>query len=210
MSSSQPWNFGSPEDRWNGYLISPDSQVLRNRLGIQNLEELQAAENDLLELQVAKLRAQPSLISRTYDLQHLRKIHHHLFQDIYDWAGELRTVGLARDGGDSFAPPLNIYQPVDHVAQRISDTNRLANIPSEALPQELAYLYDYVNFAHPFREGNGRTQREFFQQLLQETERSLNWSIISSTQLHAACHVARNDGDLKPLVLIFEKVLITS
>lgn len=210
MSSLQPWNFGSPEERWNGYLISPDSQILRNRLGIQNLEQLQAAENDLLELQVAKLRAEPGVISRTYDLEHLQNIHRHLFLDIYDWAGELRTVGLAKDGGDSFAPPLNIYQPVDHVAQRISDTNRLANIPSEALPQELAYLYDYVNFAHPFREGNGRTQREFFQQLLQETGRGLNWSAITSPQLHTACHVARNGGDLEPLVRIFEKILITT
>jgi cell filamentation protein len=207
VTPAQPWNFGSPEERWNGYLVSPDSQVLRNRLGLEKLEELQAAENDLLELQVAKLRAEHSLIARTYDLEHLQKIHHHLFQDIYDWAGELRTVGLAKDGGDSFAPPLNISQPVVHVAQRISESKQLSTISAEELPLELAYLYDYVNFAHPFREGNGRTQREFFQQLLEETGRSLNWSAITSAQLHTACHVARNNVDLDPLVRIFEKVL---
>jgi cell filamentation protein len=210
VTTAQPWNIGSPQERWNGYLLSPHSQVLRNRLGIESLEELQAAENDLLELQVAKLRAEPRLIARTYDLEHLQNIHRHLFLDIYDWAGELRTVGLAKDGGDSFAPPLNISQPIVHVAQRISESKQLSTISTEELPLELAYLYDYVNFAHPFREGNGRTQREFFQQLLEETGRVLSWSAITSTQLHAACHVARNDGDLKPLVRIFKKILIAT
>ena len=55
----------------------------------------------------------------------------------------------------------------------------------------MTYLYDYLNFAHPFREGNGRTQREFFTQLLAESGNGLDWSKVDMDGLHFACHIAR-------------------
>ncbi|WP_431194890.1 Fic/DOC family protein [Aurantimicrobium minutum] len=204
LKNIQPWSIGSDEERWNGYLLSPDSAVLRNKLNIRDLSDLREAENDLLELRVAELRANPKIIAKTFDLPHLQSIHHYLFQDVYDWAGELRTVGLARDGGDSFAPPHSIYLPMEHVHQRIYESAFLVNIPRTELPFEIAYLYDYINFAHPFREGNGRSQREFFQQLIEKIGLRMNWALIDSTTLHSACHIARNEGDLKPL----EKIIM--
>lgn len=60
-------------------------------------------------------------------------------------------------------------------------------------------MYDYINFAHPFREGNGRTQREFFDQLLAESGRGLAWDLIELPELHGACHRARADSDIAPL-----------
>lgn len=207
MTTSRLWETGSPEERWNGYLIEPGSFVLRNRLGISNTVELRNAENDLLEIRLAELRADPEIISKTYDLSHLQAIHRYLFQDVYEWAGELRTVGLARDGGESFAPPGNISQPMNHVSQRIAASNLLRNIPPLELPHEVAYLYDYMNFSHPFREGNGRAQREFFQQLLGESDLHFDWSGINSKFLHTACHTARNEGDLAPLEKLIRQAL---
>lgn len=207
MTTFRPWQTGSHKERWNGYLIEPGSFVLRNKLGISNTVDLRNAENDLLETRLAELRANPKLISKTYNLSHLQAIHRYLFQDVYEWAGELRTVGLARDGGESFAPPANISQPLNHVSLRIAETHMLRDISSTQLPHEIAYLYDYMNYSHPFREGNGRAQREFFQQLIEESEQHLDWSGISSESLHSACHTARNESDLAPLEQLIRQAL---
>ncbi len=209
MTAAAPWSAGDHEARWNGYLIAPDSPVLRNKVGATTVEALRAAENDLLEFRVAELRSNSILVARTYDLAHLKAIHLRLFQDVFEWAGELRTVGIAKGEGEdtSFIPPLEIDRPVAHVASRIVDSDRLRAIPSAKLVDEVAYLYDYLNFAHPFREGNGRTQREFFAQLLAESEHGLDWSEIDMDSLHSACHVARVDGDTSKLRSIISAAL---
>lgn len=211
MSDPQPWEVGDHEARWIGYLIAPDSSVLRNKIGATAVDELRVAENDLVEARVAELRSQPELVQRTYDLTHLRKLHHHLFQDVYEWAGDLRTVGIAKGDGDgddnSFIPPLEIDRPVLHVASRIAESNLLRSLSGDALVGEVAYLYDYLNFAHPFREGNGRTQREYFAQLLAESGHGLDWTAIEMADLHSACHVARTQGNPEPLRAIISAVI---
>lgn len=108
MTQPNPWAVGDHDARWLGYLLAPGSTVLRNKVGATTLEALRVAENDLLEFRVAELRSQPRLVDRTYDLSHLKALHFHLFQDVYEWAGELRTVGIAKGEGDdtSFIPPL--------------------------------------------------------------------------------------------------------
>lgn len=104
-------------------------------------------------------------------------------------------------------PPVEIARPVEHVATRIKDSDQLCNIGPEPFANEVAYLYDYLNFAHPFREGNGRTQREFFAQLLAESGHGLAWDLIEMASLHEACHVARTDGTLDALKGIFERII---
>lgn len=209
MSDPWPWEVGDHQARWDGYLIGPDSEVLRNKVGATTAEQLRAAENDLLEYRLAELRERPGLVARTYDLAHLKALHRQLFQDVYDWAGEVRTVGLGKGDGDdiSFMPPFEIERPVAHVAARIYETDRLRSVEPNELVAEVTYLYDYLNFAHPFREGNGRTQREFFAQLLGETGRRMAWERIEMERLHHACHIARTVGDTEPLSLVIETVL---
>ena len=162
----QPWNTGDPDRDWAGYFIPGSDGVLRNRVGATSATELSAAENDLSEARQLELWEKPGLAAmRSYDLAHLSAIHAQLFQDVYDWAGEVRTVGIEKDG-EPFCPPGNISQAMEHVAMRVAETDRLRNVAESVLPQQVAYLYDYVNYAHPFREGNGRSTREFFNQLL--------------------------------------------
>lgn len=201
----RPWDTGDIEANWAGYLI-PGTGVLRNRLGITDAERLLDAENDLVEIRIAELRHDPAPVPRTYDLPHLTALHRHLFQDVFDWAGELRTVGIGK-GGESFIPPLDIVRPVEHVADRIARAHRLRGMVSPGLEREVAYLFDYLNFAHPFREGNGRTQREFFDQLLSETGRGLAWDRIGLTDLHDACHAARADGELAALIDLLRTII---
>ncbi|MDF3313479.1 Fic family protein [Rhodococcus sp. T2V] len=206
MSRPYPWETGDHDTDWQGYFIPDSTTVLRNRVGATTYDELTNAENDLVEVRVAELRADPSVVSRTYDLVHLQALHRYLFQDVYEWAGDLRTVGIEKEG-ESFIPPRDIARPIAYVAEQLHELQHIRSITKQALSSKLAFVYDYVNFAHPFREGNGRTQREFFDQLLAESGRGLAWNLIGITELHDACHKARADSDLEPLCALFMRIV---
>lgn len=133
-------------------------------------------------------------------------IHRQLFQDVYDWAGDVRTVGIEK-GDESFCPPGSISQPMDHVAAEISRLEQLKAVTEADLARTVAYLYDYANFAHPFREGNGRSTREFFDLLLSERGAGLDWNKTDLAELHSACHAARAQSDLGGLIAMFAKIL---
>lgn len=205
--NSRPWAEGTHDERWNGYFIEPGSDVLRNNVGATTSAQLRDAENDLVEARLLELRADTTILKRTYDLPHLLELHRHLFQDVYEWAGEVRTVGLSKGGGDSFVPPLSIEQPVAHVAVKIAESDLLRAVPPKDLPRQIAYLYDYLNYAHPFREGNGRAQRVFFDQLAAESDHGLSWHVVDKTELHDACHSARNSDDLAPMLTLFNRIV---
>lgn len=199
----RPWDTGDFDEDWRGYFI-PGTHVLRNRVGAETVEALRDAENDLVEARVIELREAPELLGeRTYDLTYLQAVHRHLFQDVYLWA-----VGIEK-GGESFCPPGNIAQAMNHVGDEIRERQRLKTVGVEDLPRTVAYLYDYVNFAHPFREGNGRATREFFDLLLSERGAGLDWRKTDSEELHSACHAARAEADLTALTVMFEKILDT-
>lgn len=155
---------------------------------------------------MAELRADPTVVSRTYDLAHLQVLHRYLFQDVFDWAGDLRTVGIQKEG-ESFSTPPEIPRPIAYVAEQLNELQHIGPITEQELSCKLAYVYDYINFAHPFREGNGRTQREFFDQLLAETGRGLAWDQIGKSELHNACHLARTDMKLDPLRMVFLQII---
>jgi len=144
--------------------------------------------------------AAPTILG-TFDL-----LHRQLFQDVYEWAGQLRTVGIEK-GDESFCPPGSIGQPMDHVAVEIYRLKQLQAVPEVDLARTVAYLYDYANFAHPFREGNGRSTREFFDLLLSERGAGLDWEKTDMTELHSACHAARADSNLAGLITTFAKIL---
>jgi cell filamentation protein len=201
-----PWDIGDFEQNWKGYFI-PGTHVLRNRVGAETVEALQDAENDLVEVRVIQLRESPELLGdRTYDLAYLQAIHRQLFQDVYVWAGDVRTVGIKKRD-ESFCPPGNISQAMDHVASEACEHKQLKAVREDDLPQTVAYLYDYVNFAHPFREGNGRATREFFDLLLSERGAGLDWQKTDVAELHGACHTARAESDRSGLIAMFTKIL---
>jgi cell filamentation protein len=201
-----PWDTGDLEQNWRGYFI-PGTNVLRNRVGAQATEALRDAENDLVEARVIELREAPEILGdRTYDLPYLCAIHRQLFQDVYVWAGDLRTVGIEK-GGESFCPPGSLSQPMAHVAAEVHRLDRLRDVPEAELAGTVAYLYDYANFAHPFREGNGRSTREFFDLLLSERGVGLDWQKTDLTELHSACHAARAESDLSGLTAMFARIL---
>lgn len=143
--------------------------VLKNKLGITNSAELAREEERISKKKAVSLFKNPefdNLEVGTTDA--LMAIHKHLFEDIYDFAGKIRNVNLAK-GNFRFAPLMYLE-------------NSLANI--EKMPQstydEIIEKYVEMNIAHPFREGNGRSMRIWLDLILKkELGQVVDWSKVN-------------------------------
>ena len=147
------------------YLI-PGTQTLRNLLGITDKAEL-----DRRERLIVTHRTIFDPPGGDFDLRHLQDIHRHLFQDIYEWAGELRTVDLSKEKSN-FMPVSHLATGIGYVQTRLAKNNYLKNRPARSFAEEAAVAIGDINHVHPFREGNGRTQMLFLKQLTEHAGHS--------------------------------------
>ncbi len=141
------------------YCYPPDFTVLQNKLGIRDAPTLEAAERRFVAQRL--LEAVPT---GDFDLDHLRAIHRHLFQDVYEWAGEVRTVEIAK-GGSGFQPRRFIGTGMADVHRRIVAAAYFRGTSPERFADGAGLILGDVNHVHPFREGNGRTQLQYLKQL---------------------------------------------
>ncbi len=114
-----------------------------------------------------------------------RAIHKYLFRELYDWAGEYRTVGMSKKG-TPFAVPEKIPELMAKCFTRLKKLNYFLNLDFDKFVDELVDLYCTLNHIHPFREGNGRTQRVFITQLVRYNECDINFSDIDTDELMIA------------------------
>lgn len=135
----------------------PNSDVLINKMDIRDLEQLQQAERKLTMLRLLELVDHP--IEGLFDLNHLRAIHKYIFQDVYQWAGNVRTVDIAK--GTMFCNVKFIEGQAKQIFGQLKKEAYLQGMDEELFVRRLAYYFSEVNALHPFREGNGRSQREF-------------------------------------------------
>jgi cell filamentation protein len=168
--------------------------ALHNRLGITDPDELRRVEAEATALRMIELRREP--LPGRYDLDHLQDIHWYLFQDIYAWAGELRTVTLGR--GQMFCRPEDLPDTADAIFADLHGRDHLRDRAPEHFLDGLTALLAALNRLHPFREGNGRTQRTFLQQLAAQAGHQLRWTAMDPEQNVLACRAAF-DGDTNPL-----------
>lgn len=160
------------------YLYS-NAKVLRNKLGIRDRERLRSLECDLVALRVLELQYRPVL--GCFDLHHLQAIHAYLFQDLYDWAGEIRVIDIAKD--DLFCRYFAIEDEARRIFNELEAENYLQGLPIGTFVERLAYYFAEVNALHPFREGNGRTQREFFRSLAYQNNYFLSYADITAKEM---------------------------
>lgn len=163
--------------------------ILRNLLGIEDQAALDKAESSLSFLQAAKLREQP--VTGKFDLDHLQQIHRRLFGDVYDWAGEIRQ-GEIQKGDTMFARHLMIDSAARALFGQLAQENYLRGLDADAFSQRAAYYLGEINVLHPFREGNGRTQREFIGQLARQAGYDIDWTGISQPAMIRASIDAYN------------------
>ena len=175
--------------------VYPGTNVLRNRFGLRDAGALERRERDASYARLLQLAAEP--LPGRYDLPHLQAFHRHLFGDVWPWAGELRTVAIAK-GDTMFALPEHIAPYLSGVLAELPRENYLRGLPADRLADRLAYYLAEINAAHPFREGNGRTQRAFVGQLAADPGHHLAWDQLTPNRNLAAA-VAAMRGDTWPL-----------
>lgn len=136
----------------------PGSSVLINYYDIRNEGQLLEVEKKLSMLRILELQNHPIL--GDFSLKHLCEIHRYIFQDIYPWAGKLRTVDIAKENLFCRAELIetSAKEIFPKLRKMLSDKKV---IDSEDIAKQLAYFFSEINALHPFREGNGRAQREF-------------------------------------------------
>lgn len=149
----------------------PNSNVLINKLEIKDKNLLQKYEAKITAAKLLSLR-QKGIIG-TFDVKHVKDIHFYLFEDIYPFAGKFRTENIGK-GVFRFAEWQYIEPELNKLLKKLEAENYLANLDKNNMAQRLAYYMSELNVLHPFREGNGRTIREFIRELALKNDYILN------------------------------------
>jgi cell filamentation protein len=184
--------------------VDADTGVLVNLLGLSNRDDLNQAEADIVTARL--IQVQRHRVHGNYDVAHLKAFHRHLFGDVYGWAGDFRTVNIA------LVTPFGDWRFVrlylDGIFVDLAAEHHLRGLAKHELVSRLAHFVGEINAAHPFREGNGRTQRAFFGQLAADAGWSLRWSHVSADENAIASHASLG-GDLKPMERLLAKAIST-
>jgi cell filamentation protein len=138
------------------------SDVPDNRFGLTVPADLQRRETPLALRRLLELQQEP--IAGNFDTEHLLAIHRYIFQDVYDWAGELRAVSISKPEA-IFPPPQFLGPSLDLLFAELAREGCLKELSASVWAHRAAYFLGEINAIHPFREGNGRTQREFISEL---------------------------------------------
>lgn len=160
---------------WEDYFW-PGETVLRNKRNLHDKLDLQDVEYRASTYKQGRIQRGEIPIARTYDAKHLQALHRELFSDIYDWAGEIRQIGISKDFTE-FAPPQRIGIYLNDVARVVRDTPWRA-IDQDDVVANAARVYALGNVAHPFREGNGRAMKLFTNQVVEQAGYTFDFDAI--------------------------------
>ncbi|MDR1337853.1 MAG: Fic family protein [Rickettsiales bacterium] len=148
----------------------PKTGVLKNKQNISDSESLLFFESAAAAARLKELAAKPIKVKFANDLL---KIHSYLFQDVYNWAGEVRKVEISK-GGRQFLSMHSFPQAFAFMGSLLAEYEKIPAGDQRAIAGKLAEILDNINFLHPFREGNGRVQREFIRTLALQKGYELN------------------------------------
>lgn len=155
----------------------PDSDILINKLGIRDADALETAEIALTQARLNEYEPDFDDVS----LSALRAIHFHLFQDLYGWAGEFRIVDISK-GSTRFANASRIEPEAAKLFGQLAQEDHLKGLPRSQFVKRLAHYYCELNVIHPFRDGNGRTQRLMFEVICINAGYALRWEPIGRAE----------------------------
>ncbi len=183
--------------------IDPKTGILRNLQDISDPEVLLFVESSAVTKRLLELYENPIKIK---GIDSLFEIHRHLFQDIYIWAGEERVVEISKDG-KQFFPTTYYDNAFRYIDQLIDEYRKIPKNNKRKLAEKLAEILDNVNYLHPFREGNGRVQREFIRLLALEKGLILNLNPPDNISVYERYMKGTVESDVTTLTeLIFELI----
>ncbi|MBQ3535089.1 MAG: Fic family protein [Clostridia bacterium] len=176
---------------------------LINKLDIRDEQKLSEAEAAIVFGKLTMLKQTP--VQGVFDFEHYKQLHHFLFCDIYDWAGQIRDINLSKKGTD-FVAVDQINACAKACFQRLQSFHA-EELSRRELAEEVADFYHTINMLHPFREGNGRVQRAFFGQWVEERLGcSLNLTSVDADEFMIATIFAAQ-GVKDQLINCFETML---
>lgn len=182
----------------------PDSEVLKNKLNITDRDELFEAEKELTAIRLKELQDKP--VKGKFDFKHLKAIHKYIFQDIYDWAGKERTVEIGK--GNLFCTTSCIQSYAESVFNKYYSQCYNSKDDFEDFIRVFADNYGDLNALYPFREGNGRTQREFARMICLECGYDFNLSVATHSEMLEASKLSFDKADSSGFIKIFSKAVI--
>ena len=154
--------------------------VLINKLNIRDEEQLKKNEALLYGVKSSELMTQP--LKPGFSFEDYKQIHKYLFDMLYEWAGEIRTISISKSA-TRFIAPEHIEENGIKIFERLRSLNYFRGLPRDEFVSQIADLYHTINMLHPFREGNGRTQRVFFFQLIRNAGYEIDYSDFNSDLL---------------------------
>jgi cell filamentation protein len=193
--------FDAPLDP---YLI-PGTRVLKNLLGAKTGEELSDYENELSAAGAVLIREDPPHSEGT--VEQLRWIHRMLFKDIYPWAGELHTINMSKGDGQPFHYVERMDMGIAYCEGTLRDDKLFRGMSRDQLIERLSVNYDNFNTLHPFREGNGRTQRLFWELVLHDAGWHVDWGLVNKQINDTASIAAMENLDYSKLESMFDTVV---
>lgn len=179
----------------------PNSRVFKNKLNLMDEDELRQAEQDISAIRMAVLKVEP--IAGAFDLAHLQAIHKAIFYDLYSWAGQLRTINISK--GNHFCDCRFLQDYANEVFSQLKKENFLLDTASEEISGRLSYYLSEINAIHPFREGNGRVQRIFIEQLAQNAGYHVDFSQVSAEEMISASERAFA-CDYEQMDILFQRI----
>ncbi len=182
-------------------LCYPDTYVLINKAGIRDQTIL-----DQYEQLMFLTRAEEDLPGGHMDYAHYKAVHHHFFQDVYDWAGNIRAIRTAKSG-NWFCYPENIDAEMNRVFEELRSEHLLTRYEDKSMfADRAAYFLSEINAVHPFREGNGRSQLTFLSMLCTHAGQFMDEDQIDEVSFLDAM-IESFDGTLAPLSSCIREML---
>ncbi|MFM2228116.1 MAG: hypothetical protein RL664_1459 [Bacteroidota bacterium] len=183
--------------------VDAETGILRNIPNFKSAEELIFFESVTVSQRIQELHKSSNSIT---GIKSLFEIHKHLFQDVYEWAGEKRKVEISKDGKQFFLT--NLFDTaLVFIDNLILEYKALNKTDKNAIASKLAEILDNINYLHPFREGNGRAQREFIRTLALEKGFSLNLNPPDNKLVYEKYMQGTINSDLNLLTsLIFDQL----
>lgn len=183
----------------------PKTGILRNLADITDPDVLLFFESVAVAKRIQELYEQPI---KTIGMDSLLSIHKHLFQDVYSWAGERRKVEISK-AGKQFFPTTHFDNAFRFIDTLISDYKNISKGDKLRLAEKLAEILDNVNYLHPFREGNGRTQREFLRLLASKKGLTLNLNPPDNKNVYDQYMQGTINSDVKTLTKLILELIET-
>ena len=182
----------------NSIYCYPGTDILINKLDIHDSNKLFNLEKQIVLAKSYILRQNVNKYG--FDKQHFINIHKFLFEDIYPFAGKFRTENISK-GNFTFANWEFIEEQLDYLLNKLKSENYLEGLSKEDLSKRLAFYLSELNVLHPFREGNGRTIREFIRELAYKNGYVLDLTQNTAEEIfNASVKSVFNTTDLEKII----------